>query len=130
MAQKCTKHRYVFTENDAASEAVYTFNDRGVFMFQAGEEQHGKGTYDWQSPKDKHKPLKSGANCSGLIYLLTAVNQSTVFPFLATTRQRTVLTSGPAKACAVTLSHVLTWSQSLKPLQRHLTEAAQSITAN
>lgn len=131
MTQKCTKHRYVFTDKMTQSARLYvavcTFNDRGVFMFQAGGEQDGKGIYDWHSTKDKHKPVKSGANYSCLIYSLAAITQSIS---LFGHKQRTVLTSGPAKAWAVTLSHFLTWSQNLKPLQRQLAEAAQSITAN
>lgn len=45
-------------------------------MFQAGEELDGKGTYDWQSTKDKPKPVKSGAKYSYVTYSLTAINQS------------------------------------------------------
>lgn len=56
--------------------AVSTFNDRGGFVFQAGEEQDGTGASDWQSTKDKHKPVKSGANYLCLIYSLPALNQS------------------------------------------------------
>lgn len=56
--------------------AACTFNDSRVFTFQAAEEPDGKGTYDWQSTKDRHKAVKSGANYSRLIYSLAAKNQS------------------------------------------------------
>lgn len=64
------------TQSASLHGAVCTFNDRGVFTFQAGEEQDGKGPDDWQSTKDKHKPVKSGTKYSNVIYSLTATNQS------------------------------------------------------
>lgn len=51
------------TQSARLDRAVGTFNDRGAFLLQAGEEQGGQN-YDWQSIKDKHKPVESGANYS------------------------------------------------------------------